>query len=151
MMKRKENSQGMQPKDPKKKTAREWDPRTLETIERTQPQRDKELEQVTCESDVKLDIKARAAFEGQSSDRIAESDVAEDTMSATVKLAKEIDEPDINQPTAECLLMALLQEKGGLHAATSSQVEQRAPRIVPWRRGRGLPRKRMSAWTSPGP
>ena len=30
-----------------------------------------------------------------------ESDVAEETMSTTVKLAKEIDEPDINQPTEE--------------------------------------------------
>ena len=49
--------------------------------------------------------RARATFEGQSSDRIAESDVAEETMSATVKLAKEIDEPDIGQPTAECQLM----------------------------------------------
>ena len=36
-----------------------------------------------------------------------ESDVAEETMSAMVKLAKEIDEPyDISQPTAECQLMA---------------------------------------------
>ena len=49
--------------------------------------------------------RARATFEGQSSDRIAESDVAEETMSATVKLSKEIDEPDIGQPTAECQLM----------------------------------------------
>jgi len=33
------------------------------------------------------------------------SDDAEETMSATVKLAKEMDEPDIDQPTAECQLM----------------------------------------------
>ena len=34
------------------------------------------------------------------------SEVAEETMSAVVKLAKEIDEPrDIGQPTAECQLM----------------------------------------------
>ena len=46
--------------------------------------------------------KSRATFEGQSSDRIAESDVAEETMSATVKLAKEIDELDTGQPMAEC-------------------------------------------------
>ena len=51
-----------------------------------------------CESDAKLDKKARATFEGQSSDRIAKSDVVKDTMSATVKLAKEIDEPDISHP-----------------------------------------------------
>ena len=36
-------------------TARGWDPRTLEEKEHTQPQGDKELEQVTCESDAKLD------------------------------------------------------------------------------------------------
>ena len=46
-------------------------------------------------------------FESQSSDRIAESDVAEETMSAMVKLAKDPLEPyDIAQPTAECHLMA---------------------------------------------
>ena len=50
------------------------------------------MQAVTCESDAKL---------------VAESDVAEDTMSDMVKLAKEIDEPyDINQPTEECHLMA---------------------------------------------
>ena len=47
-----------------------------------------------------VEHKSRATFEGQSSDRIAESDVAEETMSATVKLTKEIDEPDIGQRTA---------------------------------------------------
>ena len=50
--------------------------------------------------------KARATYEGPSSDRIAESDVAEETMSAMVKLAKDQLEPyDIGQPTAECQLM----------------------------------------------
>ena len=37
--------------------------------------------------------KVRAAFESQSSDRIAESDVAEDTMSVMVKLEKDPLEP----------------------------------------------------------
>ena len=32
-------------------------------------------------------------------------------MSATVKLAKEIDEPDIGQPTAECQLMTLSERR----------------------------------------
>ena len=46
-------------------------------------------------------------FESQSSDRIAESEVAEETMSALVKLANDPLEPyDIAQPTAECHLMA---------------------------------------------
>ena len=58
---------------PKKKTARDRDPRTLERDEQCQ------LQAVTCECDAKLDTKSRAAFESQSSDRIAESDVAEDT------------------------------------------------------------------------
>ena len=40
-----------------------------------------------------------------------ESDGAEETMSALV-LAKEIDEPDIDQPTEECQFRAL-QEKAG--------------------------------------
>ena len=58
--------------------------------------------------------KARATFEGQSSDRIAKSDVVKDTMSATLKLAKEIDEPDIRQSTADCHLMAWpCKEKAG--------------------------------------
>ena len=145
MMKRKEHSQGMGPKnprrkqpgngtqEPKKKTARDRDPRTreqtvrsrdpktLEEKEHTQPQGGKELEQVTCECDAKtkaaaatavaFETKARAAFEGQNSDRIAKSDVVKGTMSAVVKLAKEIDEPDIGQPTAECHLMAWLYER----------------------------------------
>ena len=51
------------------------------------------------------------ALKCQSSDHIAKSDVAKDTMSVTVKLAKEIDEPDINQPTAECHLMAWPHER----------------------------------------
>ena len=51
---------------------------------------------------VAFETKARAAFESQSSDRIAKSDVVKGTMSAMVKLAKEIDELDIGQPTAEC-------------------------------------------------
>ena len=50
--------------------------------------------------------KSRAAFESQSSDRIAKSDVAEETMSATVKLAKDTLQPhDIDQHTEECHLM----------------------------------------------
>ena len=56
----------------KKQTARRWDPRALERKEQCQ------LQAVTCESDV-----------------------AEETMSATVKIAKEIDEPDIGQLSAE--------------------------------------------------
>ena len=112
-----DEKKGKQPgngtQEPKKKTAREWDPRTREQTEpgdETQgPLKTKSIpnrKEVTCESDAKLDTKARATFEGQSSDRIAKSDVVKDTMSATVKLAKEIDEPDIGQPTAECHLMA---------------------------------------------
>ena len=75
-------NKGKQPEngtqEPKKKTARRWDPGTLEEKKHTQPQGDKELHQVTYESDAKLDTKSRAAFESQSSDRIAESDVAEE-------------------------------------------------------------------------
>ena len=36
-----------------------------------------------------------------------ESDVADETMSATVKLAKEIDEPDFGEPSAECQFRGL--------------------------------------------
>ena len=42
---------------------------------------------------VASNAKSRAAFESQSSDRIAESDVAEDTMSVMVKLEKDPLEP----------------------------------------------------------
>ena len=42
-----------------------------------------------------------------------ESDVAEETMSAMVKLAKEIDEPcDIDLPTAVCQLDAFREKAG---------------------------------------
>ena len=59
--------------------------------------------------------KARATFEGQSSASIAESDVAEETMSAMVELAKDPLEPyDIDQPTSECHLMAWLYERSGV-------------------------------------
>ena len=45
----------------------------------------------------------------QSAKLVAKSDVAEDTMSATLKFAKEIDEAyDIDQPTEERHLMAWL-------------------------------------------
>ena len=55
-----------------------------------------------------------------------ESDVAEDTMSAMVKLAKDPLEPhDIGQPTSECLLMAFLLEKTGY-------TQRRAP-AASWR------------------
>jgi len=55
---------------------------------------------------VTSNAKSRAAFESQSSDRIAKSDVAEDTMSAMVKLAKDPLEPHyIDQHTEECHLM----------------------------------------------
>ena len=60
------------------------DPRTLRSI----PNRrgEKELEQLTCKSDV-----------------------AEDTMSTVVKLAKDPFEPyDIGQPTSKCLLMVFV-------------------------------------------
>ena len=46
--------------------------------------RDKEAAATTADAS---NTKSRAAFESQSSDRIAESDVAEDTMSAMLKLA----------------------------------------------------------------
>ena len=36
-----------------------------------------------------------------------ENDVAEETMTALVKLAKEIDEPDIGQPSAECQFLGI--------------------------------------------
>ena len=50
---------------------------------------------------VASNAKSRAAFESQSSDRIAESDVAEETMSVMVKLAKDPLEPnDIAQPSS---------------------------------------------------
>ena len=70
-MKRKQPGAGTQ--EPKKKqTTRDRDPRTLERKEQCQ------LQAVTCESDAKQD---------------------KDTMSAMVKLAKEIDQPyDISQP-----------------------------------------------------
>ena len=71
-------------RDPEE-TARGWDPRTLERKEHCQ------LQAVTCESDAKQD---------------------KDTMSAMVKLAKEIEEPyDIDQPTEECHLMEWLHER----------------------------------------
>ena len=69
----------------KKKTVR--DPRILEEKEHIHPQGDKELERITCQSDAKLKIKVRAVFESHSSDRIVESDVAKDTMSAMLKFA----------------------------------------------------------------
>ena len=51
--------------------------------------------------------KSRAAFESQSSHRITESHVAEDTMSVMLKLSKDPPEPhDIAQSTAGCHLMA---------------------------------------------
>ena len=67
--------------EPKKRqTARDRDPKTLEEKEHTQPQGDKELEQLTCKNDV-----------------------AEETMSAMVKLAKDtLELHDNDQPTAEC-------------------------------------------------
>ena len=94
------------------------------------PSGDTELEQVTCESGAKLDknhehssgMQESIEAEGTEEHVLAlhtemceksgvtsveeghdvESDVAEETMSAVVKLAKEIDEPDIGQPSAEC-------------------------------------------------
>ena len=52
-------------------------------------------------------MKSRAALESLSSDRIAESDIAEETMSVMVKFAKDPFEPhDIDQHTEECHLMA---------------------------------------------
>ena len=78
-MKRKQPGNGTQ--EPKKRqTARDRTQRLLKKKEHTQPQGDKELEQLTCKSDV-----------------------AEETMSATMKLAKDTLEPhDNDQPTAEC-------------------------------------------------
>ena len=62
-----------------------------------------------------------------------ESDVAEETMSAMVKLAKAICEPcDIGQPTAECQFRVLPGESS-LHDEASScpcRVEQKAPMSV---------------------
>ena len=136
----------------RKKTAREWDPRTLEEKEPTQPQGDKELEQVTCESDAKLDknheqpsgmqesIEAegteervlalrtkmceRSGVTSVEEGRDVESDVAEETMSAMVKLAKAMCEPyDIGQPTAECQFRGLPGESW-LHDE-ASRVEQK--------------------------
>ena len=50
---------GKQPGDgtprTREQTDRRWDPRTFEAKEHTQPQGDEDLEQVTCESDAKLD------------------------------------------------------------------------------------------------
>ena len=61
---------------------------------------------------VASNAKSRAAFESQNSDHVAESDVAEETMSAMVKLAKDLLEPyDIALPTAECHIMAWLHKK----------------------------------------
>ena len=146
---------GVPAPEPVKKTARGRDPRTRERKEQCQqqaertPSGDKELEQVTCESDVKQDReaeskaaavtavasnkKARATFEGQSSDRIAKSDVVKDTMPATVKVAKEIDELDISQPTAECHLMAWPHKRMLDTREMSSgpcRVEQKTPMSV---------------------
>ena len=42
---------------------------------------------------------------------VVRSDVDKDTMSAAVKLAKEVDELDIGQPTAECQLMTLSERR----------------------------------------
>ena len=50
---------------------------------------------------MEYDADLAQGFESQSSDRISMSDVVKDTMSTTVRLAKEIDELDINQPTAK--------------------------------------------------
>ena len=97
----------------KEKTARDWDPRTREQTARDwdpRTQDDAETKAAAATA-VAMDTEARATFEGQSSDRIAKSDVVKDTMSATLKLAKEIDEPDIRQSTADCHLMAWSEKR----------------------------------------
>ena len=81
-------------------------------------------------------------------------DVAEETMSAMVKLAKEIDEPnDTGQPTAECHLMVLPPRRKLL-----TRRDKLRPRR--WRkrhRGAFLDieneafKRRMATWTRPGP
>ena len=59
-------------------TARDWDPRTQDEAETW----------AAAATAVALNTKGRATFEGQSSDRIAKSDVVNDTMSATVSSRK---------------------------------------------------------------
>ena len=92
----------------KKRTARDRYPRTLET-KRAVPTagvEEAKTEYTAAATAVTSNTKSRAAFERQSSDRIAKSDVAEETMSAMVKLAKDTLEPhDIDQHTEECHLM----------------------------------------------
>ena len=53
--------------------------------------------------------------EGHDVERVAvRSDVVNASMSVMVKLAKEVDEPDIGQPTAEYLaLLVIFQVKAG--------------------------------------
>ena len=66
----------------------------------------KELEQLTCKSDF-----------------------SKETMSAMVKLAKEIDEPhDISQPTAECQLMTLCEKTGYTGMRPTRAVQSRRHR-----------------------
>ena len=79
-----------------------------------------------------------------------DSDVAEETMSAVVKLAKEIDEPcDIHQPTAEChLIFVVHQERAGYtssgRAGGARGTEERA--LTSRTR---LSRRRMATWRTP--
>ena len=86
---------------------------------------------------VTSNTKSRAAFESQSSDRIAESDVAEETMSTMVKFAKDpLEHPGNDQPTAECHLMAWPFERDELrphrwsrrHRGACLDVEERGLR-----------------------
>jgi len=69
-------------------------------------------ESTTLGIEVEYDAGWAQTFESQSSDRIAESDVAEETMSVMGKLAKDPLEPhDIDQPTAECQLMTPVERR----------------------------------------
>ena len=106
----------------KKQTARrDRDPSTFET-KRAVPTagfEEAKTEYTAAATAVMSNTKSRAAFESQSSDHIAKSDVAEETMSAMVKLAKDPLEPhDIYQHTEEC---HLITRESGVHGETSSR------------------------------
>ena len=101
-------------KGDKNQTARDRDPRTLET-KRAVPTagvEEAKTEYTAAATAVTSNTKSRAAFESQSSDRIAKSDGAEETMSTMVKLTKDPLEPhDIDQHTEECHLMGWPYER----------------------------------------
>jgi len=84
--------------------------------------------------EVEIDADRAQTLESQSSDRIAESNVAEETMSALVRLAKDpLELHDIDQPTAECQLMTpsegRLVPKRGM-SSDPCRAEKKTPRSL---------------------